>query len=135
MILDHRIATSLIPSAEPVGTSGYLRRAWVVKVRQPVNQVDLDRLLITVLGQCQQEAAEATGRPITQGSQLLGTAVTAYHVVLATDFPSHSIAKGDEAAIYNWGALRKVDGSLGIEELQGLPRSLWWFLDLDVPAV
>lgn len=123
------------PSIESLGEdSERFRRRWIVRTIQPVpSQPEL----LTLSGSLSSQV-EAWIRSTVEGvsEHLLGRsfpcicieALDVHHCVVAIDLPLPEVAVGDSAGTGTWGTLRGIDEALGIEDLQGLPKRMWFQL-------
>lgn len=50
------------------------------------------------------------------------------HLVVRIEFAGPEISVGAEAAISQWGVFQAMDRQMRLDDLQGLPSDLWFFL-------
>jgi hypothetical protein len=132
-VLDDIVAQSY-PIAEDVG-AGWLRRDWVVRTAVPLPEEEALRALGARLGDdVFASILDAYGELVSR--ERLESARPEYrlirvderHLVVRMKFAGHERSMGDEAAISQIGFLQRLDRALRIDDLQGLPRALWFFL-------
>lgn len=122
------------PIAEDVG-AGWLRREWVVRTAVPLPEADALRALGARLGDdVFASILDAYGELFSR--ERLESArpeyrlirVDDHHLVVRMRFAGRERVVGDEDAIAQIGFLQGLDRVLRIDDLQGLPRALWFFL-------
>jgi hypothetical protein len=121
------------PAAIPITeTPGWVRRRWIVRTTRTVTAETCATLgpILT------QEIAEAllqsgvSAADLERGAPRISlTSLDERHVVAQTDFvgPDAGLGSslGDASMVATWGTLQRLDGRLGIDELEGLPRECW----------
>lgn len=122
------------PVAEDVG-AGWLSRDWVVRTAVPLPDDEALRALGARLGDAVfASILDAYGELVSR--ERLENARPEYrlirvdecHLVVRMKFAGRERTVGDEDAISQIGFLQRLDRVLRIDDLQGLPRALWFFL-------
>jgi hypothetical protein len=124
------------PTAEPVGLDGrrFVRR-WVVRCQREVpEQRELSDLAAHLMARAKKSVRDAYAAH-TPDEQISGSLpgasmirIGSKHCVVVIETPSAPYAVGDAAGIGTWTILRGIDDTLGIEDLEGLPKQLWFQL-------
>jgi len=124
------------PAIESLGDdSQRFRRWWIVRTTQPVpSQPELLTLSGSLSSQLEariRATAEGVSEHLLRRSLpcICITAIDVHHCVVAIDLPLPEVAVGDSAGIGTWGTLRGIDEALGIADLQGLPKRMWFQLE------
>lgn len=123
------------PLAEAVGGDGrrFVRR-WIVRcVRDPSEQ-DLQALTVRVAAAVEtvfrsgytEHASEEALLESMPAVRL--AAISPRHCVVEIELPTPDHAVGDAAGIGTWTTLRALDEAIGIEDLAGLPKQMWFQL-------
>ena len=124
--------TYAYPVAEDVGPDKQrVLRRWTVRtLRDLPAQASLDALAAQWVDEVAQTVRATTGQRVSSAG--LPTAsvlrIDDRHGVVVVEVPTPPQTLGNEAAIATWSLLRSVDAAFGIEDLQGLPRHLWFEL-------
>lgn len=110
-------------------------RRWVIRSKDPVPEgIALEHLRVKILAIAEAAIASAYAGSVPEerlnrampGIRL--ACVDPNHCVVEVEVPAPPNAFGDEAGIGTWASLRAIDSFIGIVDLQGLPRRLWFQL-------
>ncbi len=124
------------PAMEPVGQNGkrFLRR-WIVRtVRVLPNDTEIGTLALRIAGNVKATLRSAYEEHASEAALLESAPVIDLvridetHCVAEIETPSAEQAVGDTAAIATWMTLRAIDEAFGIEDLEGLPKKMWFQL-------
>ncbi len=128
----HEVVGALYPEAIPASAGdGWLERRWVVRTRDdlPPRQ-SLERLATQLTSDAVESSASQNVREYAASKRVVELLpATAKHCIVIVRFPGPEASTGDEASALNWGVLCGLDARIAIEDLQGLPRRFWFFLD------
>ena len=125
-----RIVGEAFPPIHQLGRNRF-SRTWVVRVRTPLGaDVDLAALAETLRVRCDDKLQEAHGDAVA-GNDLNKAGVSiakiaACHLAVTIETPTSDVAIGAAAAVITWTTLRGIDEILGIDDLAGLPKELWF---------
>lgn len=119
------------PAVEDISaTSTLFRRKWVTRVRKPVPDPAVLKLMVEKISDVSRDAIrQAYGMDAMTAENL--PCVTAFaigenYLVLEIDCPKPSFAIGDSATLGTWTILRSVDSEWGIADLEGIPKEFWF---------
>lgn len=118
------------PAVEPISERRFARH-WIVRLARDVVESDLNGVREAVERGLEDLVIQAYAAPASAEQKrdnrpsIAFSQFSARHVVVTIEAPTPTFALGDAAALITWGALRAVDDKFCIEDLQGLPKSLW----------
>jgi hypothetical protein len=133
-ILSQMVGAAYPPGQPVAQKSGRLVRRWLVRFTAPVDATRASTLATRLTSSAYQklQSAYATSVPaaaLEASTPSVSIAVfDERYAMVMTEFPEPGIAVGDAAAICQIGVLQDLDREWPIEELQGFPRRLWFFL-------
>jgi hypothetical protein len=120
------------PSPQAVGADGNrFVRHWVVRLEREVPEAEALEALVERLLSSATEALSPTPAGELAAMRLPSVRllkIARRHCVVSIESPSHEKALGPDAAAITWTVLRGVDGALGLSDLQGIPKELWFQL-------
>lgn len=124
------------PVVEPIGNDGRrFRRRWIIRCSRDMPPQDEAEALGLKLAARAEAVLRETYSGHASEDQLRNSipavelvAAGAQHGVVAIEAPTPSHAVGDAAGIGTWVVLRGIDDALVIEDLQGLPKNMWFQL-------
>lgn len=122
------VGASYPPAESASDRSGAMQRRWIVRSRKALSE-ETARDLQSKLNENARARLMALNLDRPDIIRLAIVRIDEIHLVLETQFPDPSSACGDEAMIATWAALRDVDLCVQIDDLEGLPRRLWFQLE------
>lgn len=126
------IVGNAYPIAEPLGNR--FVRHWVVRLEcQVPEQMELDLLAerLAALGKeaiASTQGADASTAVAERVPEVRILPIATKHCVVSIQTPTAERAVGPDAAVGTWLVLRGLDDALGISDLQGIPKELWFQL-------
>jgi hypothetical protein len=124
------------PAVEPVGARGErFSRRWIVRCTGELPREAEVNAVGTQIAETVQALFRSTYESTATEDQLLMSMpkvslgkIDEYHCVAEIEAPTAGYAVGNAAAIGTWTTLRAIDEAYGIEDLQGLPKRMWFQL-------
>jgi hypothetical protein len=119
------------PPAVEVGSR--VRRNWIARtvavLPQEATLIDLERTVETYAVAQIREAYAATataGQLSSARPSIALLRLDDHHLIVRVEFAAPEDSVGNAAWISQWGVLQAIDRVLRLDELQGLPRALWF---------
>lgn len=124
------------PAIEPVGSrrTRFLRR-WIVRsVGELPHEAEFNAVGSRIAAAVEAFFRDTYESCATENQLLISMPkvslirIDEHHCVADIEAPTPGHAVGDAAAIGTWTTLRAIDEAFGIEDLQGLPKRMWFQL-------
>lgn len=119
------------PPAEDLAEApGTFRRKWIVRVHVCLPRGDaLVSVVLRFEAEVRAKIEAAYGVRVDEGiPRVVGVRIDDHHLVLEVICRKSVYAIGDETAVATWGVLRAADREWTIDDLQGIPRRYWLWL-------
>jgi hypothetical protein len=132
--LMRKLVGAAYPVPEPAGKNDQMMvRRWLVRTEREIPE---QALLDMVAERLTAEVAEARRNAYREdvSEELLSSTqpaasivrITATHCVVSIEAAAPGCGMGDDQAIATWGILQRLDKSIGVADIEGIPKQFWF---------